>query len=485
MKTSTIASSMAAAAGSAHAQQSAYGQCGGTDWKGQTSCVQGWTCNLYNPYYAQCIQATGTAPLATGTAPLVTGTAPTGYNTTSYTWPTSTSLVTVTRTSTVSAASLYETSVVSSAAYSSAETLVLSSVATYPTAAITTTSSVSSTVASSASAASTTATGKVTYAGINISGFDFGCSTDGTCTLSGITDPGTNGIDQIKHFVTDDGLNAFRLPVGWQYLVNSELGGDLDAINFAAYDKLVQGCLDAGAEMCIIDIHNYARWNGNIIGQGGPTNAQFSDLWSQLAAKYANSTHVVFGLMNEPHGVPSIGEWSVTVQSAVTAIRQIGATSNTILIPGNDWTHAEEFPTNSGPYLLNVTNLDGSTDNLIFDVHQYLDSDGSGTSTSCATNNVDIFSTLGDWLRTNKRQAILTETGGGATDSSCLTDLCQQFNEINKYSDVFMGWLGWAAGAFATSYALSETPTQSGSTWTDQELVTQCVVGMFKGNSTS
>lgn len=105
----------------------------------------------------------------------------------------------------------------------------------------------------------------------------------------------------MNHFVKDDGLNAFRLPVSWQYLVNNNLGGTLDATNFANYDALVQGCINSGASMCIIDIHNYARWNGAIIGQGGPTNAQFSSLWSQLATKYANNAKVAFGLMNEPH----------------------------------------------------------------------------------------------------------------------------------------------------------------------------------------
>ena len=104
----------------------------------------------------------------------------------------------------------------------------------------------------------------------------------------------------MKHFVTDDGLNAFRLPVAWQYLVNNVLGGTLDATNFASYDSLVQGCLSAGADMCIIDIHNYARWNGDIIGQGGPTNAQFASLWSQIATKYATTSKVVFAVMNEP-----------------------------------------------------------------------------------------------------------------------------------------------------------------------------------------
>ena len=95
--------------------------------------------------------------------------------------------------------------------------------------------------------------------------------------------------------------------------------------------------------------------------------------------------------------------------------------------------------------------------------------------------NVDAFNSLGDWLRTENRQAMLTETGGGSSASSCLTDLCQELATLNKYSDVFLGWTGWAAGMFDTSYVLSETPTQSGGTWIDQPLVKQCIVGQFKG----
>jgi len=48
-------------------------------------------------------------------------------------------------------------------------------------------------------------------------------------------------------------MNIFRLPVGWQYLVNNQLGGTLDAANLATYDKLVQGCLATGAA-CVIDV---------------------------------------------------------------------------------------------------------------------------------------------------------------------------------------------------------------------------------------
>lgn len=105
---------------------------------------------------------------------------------------------------------------------------------------------------------------------------------------------------QMSHLVKDDHLNMFRLPVGWQYLTNNVLEGTLNAANLANYDQLVQACLATGAT-CIIDIHNYARWNGGIIGQGGPTNAQFASLWSQIASKYANTAKVAFGIMNEPH----------------------------------------------------------------------------------------------------------------------------------------------------------------------------------------
>lgn len=104
----------------------------------------------------------------------------------------------------------------------------------------------------------------------------------------------------MKHFVTNDKMNAFRLPVGWQFLVNNECGGQLNSANFAKYDALVKACLVTGAH-CIIDIHNYARWDGAIIGQGGPSNDQFASLWSQLMKHYASEPNVVVGMVNEPH----------------------------------------------------------------------------------------------------------------------------------------------------------------------------------------
>lgn len=243
-----------------------------------------------------------------------------------------------------------------------AATATLSSLSAIPTAIINATA-----VASSVAAQSTTPGGTNTlFAGVNIAGLDFGCTTDGTCSVPGATFP-TTGAAQMQHFTSNDNLNVFRLTVGWQYLTNNVVGGDLDATNFGQYNTLMMSCLDTGA-LCVLDIHNYARWNGEIIGQGGPTNDDFSALWTSLATEYSNSTNVIFGIMNEPHDL-DVAMWAQTVQAAVTAIRAV-APMHIILMPGSSFSSAATLPTEAGPDLLNVTNPDGSTANLFFDVHK-------------------------------------------------------------------------------------------------------------------
>ena len=85
--------------------------------------------------------------------------------------------------------------------------------------------------------------------------------------------------------------------------------------------------------------------------------------------------------------------------------------------------------TSSADALSQVTNPDGSTTNLVFDVHQYLDSEYLGESANCTYDGSDAASNLATWLRSVGRQAMLTETGGGSTDS-CYTDLCSFISSV-------------------------------------------------------
>ena len=262
------------------------------------------------------------------------------------------------------------------------------------------------------------------------------------------------------HFTRDDGLYLFRIPTGWQFLVNYKLGGPLDE-NYMSnkYDPLLRACLDYGG-YCIIYMHNYGHYldqnlNGGIIGQpgGGPTNAQFTSVWRQLAKRYANESKVIFGIMNEPHDL-DINKWATTCQLVVNAIRAAGAKTQLILIPGSEYSSAPNFPYYSGPALLPIKDFDGSQNMLIFDIHRYYDQNGYGQLRECVQNHIqDSYAPLAQYLRQYGRQAMITETGGGNTQS-CVKYVCQALDYLDANSDVYLGWVGWAAGAFKSNCKL-------------------------------
>ncbi|KAL4769851.1 1,4-beta-D-glucan cellobiohydrolase C [Aspergillus nidulans var. acristatus] len=74
------------------AQQSLYGQCGGSGWTGATSCVPGAACSTLNPWYAQCL------PAATTTSTTLTTTTSSATTTSNPGSTTTTSSATVTAT---------------------------------------------------------------------------------------------------------------------------------------------------------------------------------------------------------------------------------------------------------------------------------------------------------------------------------------------------------------------------------------------------
>ncbi|KAI8962395.1 glycoside hydrolase family 5 protein [Daldinia sp. FL1419] len=314
---------------------------------------------------------------------------------------------------------------------------------------------------------------KVQFLGVSITGGEFGCKNDGTCPV-GSTKLPNDGVTQMWHFVGDDAVNILRMPISWQFLVNDNLGGKLDSSNFDDYDRLMQACLATGA-YCMIDIHNYGRWNGKIIGQGGPTDDQFVNLWQQLAEKYSDEDKVIFELMNEPHDI-DMDTWAETCQQVVTAIRKAGATKQMILLPSSSSGNVAILAKDDNvEQLLDIKNPDGSTDNLLLDIHAYLDKDSSGTDKQCSTDNTDSFTDLAKYLRKKGRKGLVSQTGA-SQDSSCLKMFCAQNTLINNNSDVFVGIVGWGAGSFETSDALSLTPSRKDGRLVDNQLMSQCLV---------
>ncbi|KAG8898114.1 hypothetical protein FRC01_011018, partial [Tulasnella sp. 417] len=200
------------------------------------------------------------------------------------------------------------------------------------------------------------------------------------------------------------------------------------------------------------------RWNGQVIGQSGVTDNPYVKLWQMIATYYANEPRVIFGLMNEPYKL-DILTWAKTLQKVVTAIRAI-APKHVILLPGIEWAHADTFISSGSAAALDaISNPDGSKTNLIFDVHQWLDKANNGTDPNCVTDNIAVFAPLAQWLRCHGRQAFLSATGGGnEKTTNCNPLLCNQMKYLLQNSDVFVGYTGWAAGAYDTRLLPGQIP---------------------------
>ncbi|KAG8923160.1 hypothetical protein FRC00_006551, partial [Tulasnella sp. 408] len=274
------------------------------------------------------------------------------------------------------------------------------------------------------------------------------------------------------------GMNTFRLPIGWQYATPT-LGGSFDPTMWSNYySSLVKCCLALPGAYCVIDIHNWARWNNDIIGQT-MSDTPYIRLWQMIASQYASEPRVIFGLMNEPYKL-NLSAWAATLQRVVTAIRAI-APRHVILLPGVEFAHADTFLSSGTATTLDaIINPDGSKDNLLFDLHQWLDRGNLGTNSVCVTDNIAVFGPVVNWLRCNKRKAFLSATGGGnAASDSCMagsTFMCKQMSYLFSNSDVIVGYTGWAAGSYDTSYIYDETPAWPANIpYADTPLVATCM----------
>src|SRR5688500_11083086 len=130
-------------------------------------------------------------------------------------------------------------------------------------------------------------------------------------------------------------MSVIRLPFRWERLQPTRRAA-LDAAELGRLTTTVSHMTDKGASV-ILDPHNYARYQGQVIGAGIP-NADFADFWARLSAVFRGNSKVIFGLMNEPHSMPT-EQWLSAANAAIGAIRNAGAT-NLILVPGNAWTGA-------------------------------------------------------------------------------------------------------------------------------------------------
>jgi len=305
------------------------------------------------------------------------------------------------------------------------------------------------------------------YTGVNISGAEWGPAQPHDPAAQNFYPSQTQ-----TNYYKGKGMNTLRVPFRWERL-QPTLNFPFNRIEFSHLDASVSYATAKGLYV-VLDPHNCARYSKNLIGSKEVPFAAFTDLWTRLAKAYGNNNRVIFGLTNEPHDMPDAtlieGE-----QAAINAIRATGA-RNLILVPGNNWTGAYSWcgwSTNS-KIMLAITD---PGNNFAFEVHQYVDSDSTGTKADITKNDPTIgvqrLTAFTNWCKTNHRRGFLGEfavanstisgTGiGTATISNMLT-------YIESNQDVWLGWTWWAGGARWGNYLFTIEPVRTGSgAYTDQ-----------------
>ena len=252
-------------------------------------------------------------------------------------------------------------------------------------------------------------------------------------------------------------MNTIRVPFLWERMQPTE-NGPLSQTELANMDECVAVAAARGITV-ILDPHNYGSYKGKAVGvAGGWSNAVFANLWSQLAAHYANNARVVFGLMNEPSGMITAKSWAASAQTAVNAIRQVHA-NNLILVPSAEWEHPVNFVRVNAAAMADI---DDPADNFSYEVHQYLDYDGSGKHDD-SLSVADSVATLREfttWLELHHHTAFLGEIGVTSAPGA-LADLEAMLQFMHKHARQWTGFTYWTAGTWSAKDRFSVEPDKS------------------------
>lgn len=318
--------------------------------------------------------------------------------------------------------------------------------------------------------------------GVNLSGGEFDPS--GTAYATNYRYPARPENQSSPQYYEIDyhigkGEGIIRLPVLWKRIQPTVFGPLMPetfdgswagkggtALDIFRIDDIIDRVTNHHGKILILDIHNYAREFGESISMNATTttNLAFYDLWERLANRYANNPKVWFGIMNEPNGYQAT-DWEPYAQGCVNAIRARTSALNRILVPGSFYTGAHSW-VSSGNAAAMVSFYDPAA-NFCFEVHQYFDSDSSGTKGTCSVNSGatanNRLKAATDWARTNGFKLFLGEFMGGNPlvpgQEQCSVEVPGMCQFMSTNIDVWLGWTAWGGGQrWGTTYIFRLDP---------------------------
>lgn len=292
--------------------------------------------------------------------------------------------------------------------------------------------------------------------GVNLAGAEFNEKQIPGVVFKDYTYPSTA---ELK-FIATQGANIIRLPFLWERL-QPVANGPFDKAELGRLRATVNNASAQG--LCVLlDVHNYARYHGlkltETLPDGSSVSSAFISFWVALANEFPDPTVAAFGLMNEPATIHLV-DWAVIAKQTLAALRAAEST-NLIFVSGGRWSGVHDWF--AGLQFSNSTEFDDLRDPLkrtIIEMHQYADSDYSGTHTATtgkgcrAAAEFDAkFQRVSNWAIEHQQQLFLGEFGVPSS-SECLQTLTR-FLELMKDSP-WRGWSYWAAGSWWGNYILA------------------------------
>ena len=162
-----------------------------------------------------------------------------------------------------------------------------------------------------------------------------------------------------------------------------------------------------------------------------------------------------FGADNEFHDMDQTLVLDLN-QAAINGIRAAGATSQYIFVEGNSYTGAWTWTDNND----NLKSLTDPQDKIVYEMHQYLDTDGSGTHETCVSETIgaERVESATQWLKDNGKLGVIGEFAGG-NNEVCRAAVKSLLDALKENDDVWLGALWWAAGPWWGDYMFSMEPT--------------------------
>ncbi|WP_144949161.1 cellulase family glycosylhydrolase [Pseudomonas oryzihabitans] len=247
---------------------------------------------------------------------------------------------------------------------------------------------------------------------VDLVGLNFSGATFAAQVLPGVND--RNFIFPAEsHFQqwSAKGVKLVRFPILWERLQPS-MGVNLDPTYAGLIDRTLGYAQKYGVKV-ILDLHNYARYQGKVIGAGEVPYEAFQNLMTRVAQRWG--THAAlygYDIMNEPHD--AVSNWPTAAQYGIDGVRVVDST-HPIFIEGNGWADTTRWPQWNDALL----KLKDPANNLIFMAQAFFDT-SLNVATLSPSYGVERLKPFVSWLKTNNKRGFIGGFGVPDTDARWL-----------------------------------------------------------------